>query len=156
MSLRYHGNWCGPGWSAGQYKDAKDLSEEDLNVPAIDALDEVCKAHDIDLRNAYTRADVEAANARFFQRAKLFGIKGVAAAVAVGLFGPKEPHTYSDHARLMERIADGPVHPRSAAARSMRSFREQAFPCKSFLNFLHGARNKSQRFYTRCIRRICN
>lgn len=50
MSFAYHGNWCGPGWSAGQWKDAADLTEEDINVEAVDALDQACKNHDINIR----------------------------------------------------------------------------------------------------------
>lgn len=54
MSFAYHGNYCGPGWSAGQYKDAKDLTQQDFDrVPAIDTLDEICKAHDYDIWQAY-------------------------------------------------------------------------------------------------------
>lgn len=51
MQFRAHGNWCGPGWTAGQYKDARDLTEEDREVPAVDAIDAACKRHDIGLHD---------------------------------------------------------------------------------------------------------
>ena len=51
MRIRAHGNWCGPGWTAGQYKDASDLTDEDRNVPAVDEIDGACKRHDIGLHD---------------------------------------------------------------------------------------------------------
>ena len=47
--MRFHGNWAGPGWTAGQYKSTGFLTDEDRNVPAIDGLDAAAKQHDIDL-----------------------------------------------------------------------------------------------------------
>jgi hypothetical protein len=89
MSIAGHGNWCGPGWSAGQRKDAKDLTDEDLDVPAVDQLDADCKAHDIRLRNAKTEEDVEVANLEFIANAKTRGYKGSVFAELVNWFGPK-------------------------------------------------------------------
>jgi hypothetical protein len=89
MSIAGHGNWCGPGWSAGQKKDAKDLTDEDLDVPAVDQLDADCKAHDIRLRNAETEEDVELANLEFIANAKTRGYKGWVFAELVDWFGPK-------------------------------------------------------------------
>ena len=43
---RFHGNYCGPGWTAGKYMDASDATEDDWNVPPVDDLDKVCKYHD--------------------------------------------------------------------------------------------------------------
>lgn len=86
MRIRGHGNWCGPGWTAGQYKDAKDLTDEDRNVPSIDALDEACKLHDIALHDNPENADV--INARFIHEVKQLGVKGRLFALAVANFGP--------------------------------------------------------------------
>lgn len=41
MALAYHGNYCGPGWSAGKYQPSVESP-----VPAIDAFDASCKMHD--------------------------------------------------------------------------------------------------------------
>jgi hypothetical protein len=55
--MRYHGNYCGPNWSAGQHQ----LSVTS-DVPAIDDFDETCKMHDA----AYaTATDLEAADWQF-------------------------------------------------------------------------------------------
>ena len=85
--MRGHGNWCGPGWTAGQYKDAADLTDEDRAVPAIDKLDAACKAHDIGLHDHPEQADE--INKEFVSTVKGMGIKGALFALAVGLAGPK-------------------------------------------------------------------
>lgn len=84
--MRYHGNWVGPGWTAGQYKDVKDLTEADRNVPAVDAFDQAGKDHDIGLFDYPERADE--LNKKFIEEAAKHGIKGNLAAAAVGLWGP--------------------------------------------------------------------
>lgn len=44
MSYKYHGNWCGPGWSDGQWQNSvKGFA------PAIDEFDETCRQHDFAL-----------------------------------------------------------------------------------------------------------
>lgn len=91
MSVRYHGNWCGPGWSAGQWKNAADLTTEDFQVEAIDELDQACKNHDVGLRFAKNERDVRAANRRFYREAAACGFQGTLAALLVGAFGPSEP-----------------------------------------------------------------
>lgn len=47
--VRIHGNWCGPDWTAGQVKPAKDIVAADSNVKCIDKLDCACKVHDYDV-----------------------------------------------------------------------------------------------------------
>ena len=84
--MRAHGNWCGPGWTAGQYKDAKDLTEEDRNVPPVDELDAHCKTHDILLHDYPDRADE--INQEFIKQVKGLGIKGALFALAVAAAGP--------------------------------------------------------------------
>ena len=84
--VRIYGNWCGPGWTAGQHKDAKELTQEDRNVPAVDAFDELCKEHDIGLHDApFAAAEL---NARFADKAKQMGIRANLAGKAVEHFGP--------------------------------------------------------------------
>jgi hypothetical protein len=47
--VKIHGNWCGPDWTAGQKKPAKDMIPCDYEIPCIDKLDCACKVHDIDV-----------------------------------------------------------------------------------------------------------
>lgn len=83
MSFAGHGNWCGPGWSAGQYKNAEDLDETDFNVEAVDELDQICKNHDINIWLGNPNA-----NALMWSEAASVGIKGKAAAFLVQIGGP--------------------------------------------------------------------
>jgi hypothetical protein len=84
--MRAHGNWCGPGWTAGQYKDAKDLTDADRNVPAVDALDEACKQHDIGLHDHPEKATE--LNQQFVSKVKGLGVKGYLFSLAVQAAGP--------------------------------------------------------------------
>jgi len=90
MSLHY-GNWCGPGWTAGQKKPSKQLTDEDFKVPAINSLDQACKNHDIGLFYAKTKSDVKRVNQRFIKEARNEGITGKAMAWLVNVAGPKYP-----------------------------------------------------------------
>lgn len=87
----HYGNWCGPGWTAGQFKDSADITAEDFNVPAVDALDQACKNHDIGLSLATTPEEVQKVHARFNKEARAAGILGTAFAFLVDRFGPTEP-----------------------------------------------------------------
>lgn len=96
--MRAYGNWCGPGWTAGQYKDASKLTEADRNVPAIDALDEACKQHDLDLHDF--PEDAKAINEEFIKTVSNMGITGKLFGLAVKLAGPgptKIPKTIDDN-----------------------------------------------------------
>ena len=64
-NFRFHGNWCGPGWSAGQFKPAAYLTSEDWQVPAIDNVDLQCKNHDMDLAEAVSQEQVNKINEQF-------------------------------------------------------------------------------------------
>ena len=83
MSFAAHGNWCGPGWSARQWKDAKDLTEEDKLVPAVDELDQACKEHDIGI----AEGDPDAHN-KFYEKATKAGYFGLTLAQFVKIGGP--------------------------------------------------------------------
>lgn len=56
--VRIHGKWCGPGWTAGQKKDAAMMVPSDYRVKCNDKLDCACKVHDIDVfeRGGRTRS----------------------------------------------------------------------------------------------------
>lgn len=82
------GNWCGPGWTAGQAKDAKDITPQDRNVPALSAIDKVCKEHDIDIADATTDEDLYEADKQFIQNAPKTGIQGIIMAQMVRFRGP--------------------------------------------------------------------
>ena len=84
--MRLHGNWCGSGWTAGQYKDARDLTDADRSVPATDSLDEACKEHDIGLHDHPEMANE--INQAFNEQASKQGLKGKIFGAAVSNFGP--------------------------------------------------------------------
>lgn len=83
MAFAYHGNWCGPGWSAGKWKDAVDLTEEEFMVPAKDKLDEACKNHDINIALGNPRA-----NEIFLKETAKLGYKAKLARTLVDKLGP--------------------------------------------------------------------
>lgn len=135
MSFAYHGNYCGPGWSAGQYKDAKDLKEEDFQVPAVDKLDEVCKRHDYAIWMAHQlfprhygqgyRTLLETADAEFIRDTYELNTLGAnTAAFMVWILGPTGRLT-----RAMEYVK--------------KHFVQE--PGKSLFNLPNGCRNESKR-----------
>jgi len=75
--MRYHGNYCGPDWSAGKHQGSV-ISD----VPALDDFDATCKVHDA----AYaSEADLESADYLFAaENLTLTQPKRLLAAVAVG------------------------------------------------------------------------
>ena len=76
----FHGNYCGPNYSAGKFQP----SVADSPVPAVDAFDETCKRHDA----AYARGeDLRQADLRFFRENIGRSRKRTLAAMAVGLQG---------------------------------------------------------------------
>lgn len=90
--VRYYGNWCGPNWTAGQAKSTAELTNSDRSVPAVDAFDQVCKDHDINIHDAQTNDDIQEANDTFMREARKYGIRGQVAAILVGLAGPSQPN----------------------------------------------------------------
>lgn len=90
-----YGNWCGPGWSAGQKKAAKDLHGKDFSVPAVNKLDQACKNHDINIRFAKNDLDIKNANKQFYKEAPI-GL-GTAFSLAVLAGGPKHASTKVPH-----------------------------------------------------------
>jgi len=75
MSFRAHGNWCGPGWSAGKYQKS---SLEDY--PAEDGVDECCKHHDQDIARNRSFSD---SNSAFRSCLEPHGIRGKLFSTAV-------------------------------------------------------------------------
>lgn len=87
-----YGNWCGPGWSAGKRKDAKDLTPEDMKVPAVNKLDQACKNHDINIFNAKNDDDID----KQFYEDTPFGL-GTLFDIAVKVGGPKHAPNAERH-----------------------------------------------------------
>jgi hypothetical protein len=77
MSIAYHGNYCGPGWSAGAYQTSV-VSD----VAATDAFDATCKEHDATYALG---GDLLAADAKFaFTNITSLNPKAMLAGLAVG------------------------------------------------------------------------
>lgn len=74
--MNYHGNYCGPYWSAGKVQPSV-LSD----VPAVDEFDATCLDHDAVYA---TGGDLTAADWRFFKENSFCGCKRSIAAAAVG------------------------------------------------------------------------
>lgn len=73
--MKYHGNYCGPYWSAGEVQESVVSG-----VPAIDEFDETCKSHDA----AYaSHSDLQGADELFYTSNMWRGPKRSAAALAV-------------------------------------------------------------------------
>lgn len=82
---RYHGNYVGPGWSAGKYQNSVAYSD----VPAVDEFDQTAKDHD---QSYALNEDLKKADYKFFWRNVGKGFKRTAAAVAVGAQGLMRPN----------------------------------------------------------------
>lgn len=80
FGLRYHGNYCGPGWSAGQFRDSVAYS----NVQPVDDFDKSCRDHD---RSYALNGDVKQADYEFYGANIGKGLKRSLAAIAVGTQG---------------------------------------------------------------------
>jgi hypothetical protein len=76
--MRYHGNYCGPNWSAGKVQ----ASVCDPTVPSVDEFDETCRVHDCIYAN---HGDLLSADLDFFKKNIFAGFKEFPAAMAVGL-----------------------------------------------------------------------
>lgn len=79
--MRYHGNYCGPNWSAGKHQGSV-ISD----VPALDDFDETCKVHDrayalnTGLRSAdlgFARANIFTANPKRVLAGLIVGTQGL-------------------------------------------------------------------------------
>ena len=86
-----YGNWCGPNWSAGQNKAAKDLHGKDFKVKALNKQDQACKNHDINIRFAKNDLDIKNANEQFYRESGYV----MGSMVAVG--GPSHSHLTKPH-----------------------------------------------------------
>ena len=74
--VRFHGNYCGPNWSAGRVQTSV-IS----HVPSIDRLDHSCRSHDA---NYFLGADPNAIDRQFISENLFQGGKSTLAALAVG------------------------------------------------------------------------
>jgi len=100
VTFRYHGNYVGPGWSAGKYQRSVRRSR----VPAVDEFDQTAKEHDA--AYATPGADLKGADYKFYRRNIGQGLKRSAAAIAVGLQGTLRPPTsFSQNEKQMAKIS---------------------------------------------------
>jgi len=100
VAFRYHGNYVGPGWSAGKYQRSVRRSR----VPAVDEFDQTAKEHDA--AYATPGADLKGADYKFYRRNIGQGLKRSAAAIAVGLQGTLRPPTsFSQNEKQMAKIS---------------------------------------------------
>lgn len=106
--MRYHGNYCGPNWSAG-------LTQPSVvsDVAAIDDFDETCKVHDA----AYaTGADLRAADLAFAaENLATFDLKRNVAGTLVGLQGLGRPRDKSTKLIKNTNMSPNPTRARRAA-----------------------------------------
>ena len=80
MSIRFHGNYCGPGWSDGKYQN----SVRNGTTQPIDEFDKTCQVHD----SAFASGrDIRKANQSFFNQNVGKGVMRTAAAIAVKASG---------------------------------------------------------------------
>jgi hypothetical protein len=117
--LRYYGLYCGPSWTAGKKKDARDilLNDPELfdNVKPKDGLDAACRIHDMecgsDARGCSRKADnklVASASKRlvskdagFKERAAALGLVPVMKAASV-----TRGHGASEPELILKKIAE--------------------------------------------------
>jgi len=78
MSVKYHGKYCGPGWSAGKYQQSVKS-----RVPPVDDFDATCKEHDGAYAHPTNSKARNAADDKFFRQNIGGGPKRAIAALAV-------------------------------------------------------------------------
>lgn len=84
MSIRYDGQYCGPGWSGGHYQDSIRYGD---GPPATSAFDETCREHDgiywAVKNKKRPGSDLDRADSKFIKLNLGKGFKRTAAALAV-------------------------------------------------------------------------
>jgi len=81
--MKFHGNYCGPNWSAGEHQPSVISS-----VPAVDEFDETCRQHDA----VYALGgDTKSADYDFFHQNFGKGVSRTIAATVVGAQGLLKP-----------------------------------------------------------------
>jgi len=92
---RYHGYYCGPGWSDGKYQKSKCGYST-----ATDAFDQTCKDHDC----AYHKGkNLKKADYKFYKQNIGKGFKRKAAAIAVGIQGATRSSSFPEKDIVMSR-----------------------------------------------------
>lgn len=81
MSFKYHGNWCGPGWSDGKWQ----TSVKDGSLKPIDQLDYLCKLHDQAYANAKGNYEKESEADLKFARTAVYSSSVKQALAKIGL-----------------------------------------------------------------------
>lgn len=99
MSFKFHGNYCGPGWSDNKYQ----LSVKDGSTKPIDKLDTTCKKHDNKYAIAKSTSDLVKADNEFFAENISGNSKQIAAAIGVK-YGNKILRMFPEKTTLLDQI----------------------------------------------------
>lgn len=97
MSYAYHGNYCGPGWSAGKRQN----SVVDNSVSAIDEFDQTCLEHDASYA---LDEDLKEADEKFFSQNIGKGFKRSLAALLVGAQGMSRRRRNKKGAKVAQAV----------------------------------------------------
>lgn len=81
--FRYHGNYCGPGWSGGKYQD----SIKGKKGTSVDEFDETCRKHDAYYADTTNADRLSKADFKFFRENYGKSFKRSVAAIGVGAQG---------------------------------------------------------------------
>jgi len=121
-SFRYHGNYVGPGWSAGRYQP----SVANSRVPAVDEFDASAKQHD----RAYAlKHNLKEADYRFYKQNIGKGWKRSAAALAVGVQGfLRKPEFQSSSQKKKQKTEEMPPSPMSRSRSASKRSRSRGSP----------------------------
>lgn len=121
FSLRVHGNYVGPGWSAGKWQPSVRAS----SVPAVDEFDETAKRHDF-AYGAYKDdpKKLSEADYKFYKENIGKGFLRSASAVAVGIQGALR----YVHSFLQKVFCMAPIRSRSRGRSSTRRSRSLSVP----------------------------
>lgn len=117
MSFAWHGNWCGPGYSGGQFTQNQDMSE--LDQTAVDELDELCRSHDYAVNSATTREQRKLAHDRFVSAVeKLPGYKPWITGKSIKYGAPAWDYAVGSLARKKVKAAKGrgPLDPHTMSS----------------------------------------
>jgi len=138
MSLAYHGNYCGPGWSGGKYQRS---IRKGKGLAPTDQFDATCQDHD----HAYASGgDLRSADLNFYKQNIGKGIKRSIAAAMVGTQALFRKKTMTTPNKRKNYYASPPATKRRYAAR--RTKWTQTIPISSSsVATQSGAETKLQR-----------
>lgn len=97
-AFRYHGNYVGPGWSAGRYQRSVAYS----TVPPVDEFDRTAQQHD---RTYALKGNLKEADYKFYRANIGRGFKRSVAGLAVGIQGfLRKPQSFPENEKEMPAV----------------------------------------------------